>query len=364
MKYPKGIVEDVIVKVNEFYYPVDFVVLETEPVKNPESHIPVILGRPFLATSNAVISCRNGIMTLAFGNMTVQLNVFHSSSQSTEMDDLEEIHMIENIISSSFEESSYSDPLERCLANFGQDCESSQEVNALLDSIPVMDTSRWATKFESLPISESQLVSSNVKPPQLELKDLSENLKYAFLGENKTLPVIIASNLTKEQEEKLLSILRKNQEAIGWSIADIKGISPSVVQHKIHLEEDAKISREPQRRLNPIMKDVVRAEVIKLLDAGIIYPISDSQWVSPVQVVPKKSGITMVKNDHNELVPTRVQTGWRVCIDYRKLNAMTRKDHFPLPFIDQMLERLAGHSHYCFLDGYSGYNQVPIAHED
>ena len=86
--------------------------------------------------------------------------------------------------------------------------------------------------------------------------------------------------------------------------------------------------------------------------------------VSPVQVVPKKSGITVVKNEDDQLVPTRVQTGWRVCIDYYKLNAMIRKDHFPLPFIDQMLERLAGHTCYCFLDGYSGYNQIPIALED
>ena len=96
----------------------------------------------------------------------------------------------------------------------------------------------------------------------------------------------------------------------------------------------------------------------------MICPISDSHWVSLVQVVPKKSGVTVVKNAENELVPTRIQTGWRVCIDYRKLNATTRKDHFPLPFIDQMLERLAGHSFYCFLDGYSGYNQIVIAPDD
>ena len=103
---------------------------------------------------------------------------------------------------------------------------------------------------------------------------------------------------------------------------------------------------------------------MKLLDVGIIYPISDNNWVSPVQVVPKKSGITVVKNEDDQLVLTRVQIGWRECIDYRKLNAMTRKDHFPLPFIDQMLERLAGHAYYCFLDGYSRYNQIPIAPED
>jgi len=103
---------------------------------------------------------------------------------------------------------------------------------------------------------------------------------------------------------------------------------------------------------------------MKLLDAGIIYPISDSQWVSLVQVVPKKSRVTVITNENNELVPTHIQTGWQVFIDYRKLNSITRKDHFPLPFIDQILEHLAGHAYYSFLDGYSGYNQIPIARED
>ena len=117
-------------------------------------------------------------------------------------------------------------------------------------------------------------------------------------------------------------------------------------------------------QLNPIMKEVVKKEVLKLLDVGVIYPIVDSKWVSPTQVVPKKSGVTVVANEHNELIPTRVTTGWRVCIDYRKLNAGTRKDHFPLPSMNQMLERVAKHEYYYFLDGYSGYNQIEIALED
>jgi hypothetical protein len=104
--------------------------------------------------------------------------------------------------------------------------------------------------------------------------------------------------------------------------------------------------------------------VIKLLDVGIIYPIFDSKWVSPIHVVPKKAGITVIKNKDNELVPTHVQSGWKVCIDYRKLNSVMRKDHLPLPFIDQMVERLAGHEYYCFLDGYSGYNQISLDPED
>ena len=112
------------------------------------------------------------------------------------------------------------------------------------------------------------------------------------------------------------------------------------------------------------MMEVVKKEIIKLLDCGVINPFLNSRWVSPVQAVPKKLGVIVVKNQENELVPTRIQTGWRVCIDYRKFNATTRKDHFPLPFIDQMLERLAGYSFYCFLDGYSGYNQIVIVPDD
>ena len=98
------------------------------------------------------------------------------------------------------------------------------------------------------------------------------------------------------------------------------------------------------------MKEVVKKEVLKLLDVGVIYPIEDSKWVSPTQVVPKNSGVTVVANEHNELIPTRVTTSWRVCIDYRKLNVGTRKYHFPLPFVDQMLERVTGHEFYYFLD--------------
>ena len=112
------------------------------------------------------------------------------------------------------------------------------------------------------------------------------------------------------------------------------------------------------------MKEVVKKEVVKLLDAGIIYPISNSAQVCPVQVVSKKGGIAVVKNENNELIPTRTVTGWRMCIDYQKLNNATPKDHFPLHFMDQMLERIAGHAYYCFLDGYSGYNQIHIALED
>ena len=112
------------------------------------------------------------------------------------------------------------------------------------------------------------------------------------------------------------------------------------------------------------MKEILKKEIIKWLDAGVIYPISDSSWVSPVQCVLKKRGITLMANEKNELIPTRIVTGWRVCMDYRKLNKATKKDHFPLPFIDQMLDRLVGKQYYSFLDKYSGYNQIAIVLED
>jgi len=210
--------------------------------------------------------------------------------------------------------------------------------------------------IESIPLS--------VQPPKPDLKPLPFNLKYLFLGENETFPVIISSKLDAHQEGQLLQTLKMYKNALGWTIVDIKGISPLICTHKIYLEENAKPSREIQRRLNPNMKEVVRNEVIKLLDNGNIYPISNSKWVSPTQVVLKKSGVTVITKEKNELIPTRTITSWRMCINYRKLNSMTRKDHFPLPFMDQILERVAGHEFYCFLDGYSGYNQIEIALED
>ncbi|CAM8947899.1 unnamed protein product [Rhodiola kirilowii] len=205
---------------------------------------------------------------------------------------------------------------------------------------------------------------SVVQAPRVELKPLPGHLKYAFLGENDTLPVIIKNGLETDQERRLIEVLTEHKLAIGWTLADIKGISPAVCMHRILLEDGANLLREPQRKLNPIMMEVVQKEIQKLLDVDVIYPISDSQWVSPVHVVPKKTGITVEKNAEGEMVTTRVKNGWQMCIDYRKLNAVTRKDHFPLPFIDQMLDRLAGKPYFCFLDGFSGYNQIPIALED
>ena len=143
-----------------------------------------------------------------------------------------------------------------------------------------------------------------------ELKQLPDTLKYAYLDDKKIYPVIIITNLLEHEEEKLLKTLKKHQAAIGYTLDDLKGISPTLCQHKINLEEDTKPVIDHQRRLNPKMKEVVRKEILKLLEAGIIYPVADSQWVSPVHCVPKKGGITVVPNDKDELIPQRIITGW------------------------------------------------------
>ena len=146
--------------------------------------------------------------------------------------------------------------------------------------------------------------------------------------------MIISTALSNEQEQKLLQVIKEHKKAIGWTVADIPGISPAICMQRILLEEGTKPMRQPQRWLNSQILDVVKKEITKMLQAGIIYPIFDNTWVSPIQVVPKKYGITVIKNERNELIPTRVQNNWRVCIDYIRLNQATRKDQFPLPFID------------------------------
>jgi hypothetical protein len=210
-------------------------------------------------------------------------------------------------------------------------------------------------KFEDI----GEIKLEEPQAPEVDLKPLPKGLKYEFLGRDKTYPVIVSDELSPEENEELLILLKKHRKVIGYSINDLKGISPAFCTHCIPMEDQCNVV-DHQRRLTHAMREVVKKEVIKLLDAGIIYPVPHSEWVSPVHCVPKKGGLTVVKNEKNELIPQRTLTGWRMCIDYRKLNKATKKDHFPLPFIDEMLERLANHTYFCFLDGYSGFMQIPI----
>ncbi|KAM1181423.1 hypothetical protein ACFX19_000025 [Malus domestica] len=324
-----------VVQVDNLIFPADFYVLEMEDSPNV-TPLPILLRRPFMKTARTKIDVFKGTLTMEFDGEIINFNISEAMKFPKDDHSCFSIDVLDELVQ-DYLDMLEDDPLETIIA---------QGIG--------MKPNLAVPKEE-----HAELVA-----PVLELKPLPDHLKYVFLGDEETFPVIVSSSLTALEKEKLIRVLKEHKTAIGWTLADIKGISPTTCMHRIFLEEGAKPTREAQRRLNPPMMEVVKKEIIKLLDCGVIYPISDSHWVSPVQVVPKKSGVTVVKNAEDELVPTRIQTGWRVCIDYRKLNNTTRKDHFPLPFIDQMLERLAGHSFYCFLNGYSGYNQIVIAPDD
>ncbi|GJS61653.1 reverse transcriptase domain-containing protein [Tanacetum coccineum] len=393
---PTGIAEDVFVKVGTFFFPADFVVVDY--VADPR--VPLILGRPFLRTARTLIDVHGEQMTLRHDDQSVTFKVGDTKTfsyniiESVNRVDVIDIaceEYVQEVLEISKSGSSISpsdlmiDSRSPSFTPFGGSDFIMEEIDAFLehdDSIPpgvdgiydsegdtvypkeLLSVINSDSNLSPSPVCEinvpDKIKSSCEDPPDLELKDLPSHLEYAFLEGDDKLPVIIAKNLKDEDKTALIKVLKSHKHALAWKIYDIKGIDPQFCTHKILIEENAKPVVQHQRRVNPKSYEVIKQEVIKLLDAGLIYPISDSPWVSPVHCVPKKGGITVVKNEENELIPTRLVTGWRVCIDYRKLNDATRKDHFPLPFMDQMLERLAENEYYCFLDGFSGYFQILI----
>ncbi|CAN6459353.1 unnamed protein product [Victoria cruziana] len=421
VKAPRGVLEDVLLKIEDFVFPVDLVILAMKGV-NAEHQTPIILGRPFLVTTNTCINCRTGVLEISFGDQKLRMNIFHAAMgpagdrciSFAEAED-EDVDEVAHEVSMAVYTSSFSDLGPDILpgadgstmfydtslrfsfiSDFYSD-DSSHDPYPIITSLDHSSPSILASshslsfkereadggydvlatttlhrnrshpmnQYESLPPIALEPDSSSLESlPVLELKPLPHTLKYAYLGSNDSLPVIISSVLSLEDERRLLAVMRGHKRAIGWKVSDLRGINPAFCMHQIHTLEGSKPTREFQRWLNPALKEVVKKEIIKWLDAGIIFPISDSEWVSPVQMVPKKAGLTVLKNEHEEDIPMRAQTGWRVCIDYQKLNAATWKDHFPLPFLDQVLKKLAGQSYFYFLDGYSGYNQVVVYPDD
>ena len=200
VREPRGIVEDVLVKIEQFYYPVDFIVLDYQPVLHPSVHTPIILGRPFLATANALINCRNGRMQLTFGSMTLELNIFHVAKQPHEDDDCAYVNLIGAVVQEEFNKNCFSDPLETLLNNsvgsYDLECDIHVSENfSLLDSSQVLEEQQmmainkgWKPCFEELLENEKKLVHSSEEAPQLELKPLPGGLKYAYLGPSKLKP--------------------------------------------------------------------------------------------------------------------------------------------------------------------------------
>nr|GEX05217.1 hypothetical protein [Tanacetum cinerariifolium] len=232
-------------EINKFNFPVDFVVFEIDE----DEPVSIILGRPFLATARAVIDVHEGKLSLRVGNETITFNI------------------------GKFMRSRY----------------SRDDYLYYADHTMKLVREQWVDTIDHdgkcIEVEEEQ-DPNEVRA--LELKELPEHLEYAFLQGDDQLPVVISSALSASKKIKLLEVLRNHKGAITWSIANIKGINSSFCTHKILIEDEFKPTVQPQRRVNPNIKEVVKKEVVKLLNVGLIYPIFDIPWVSPVQVVPKR----------------------------------------------------------------------------
>ncbi|KAJ9538924.1 LOW QUALITY PROTEIN: hypothetical protein OSB04_031657 [Centaurea solstitialis] len=269
ISHPKGKIEDVLIQVNKFIFPADFIILDFDADKD----IPIILGRPFLATGRTLIDVQKGELTMRVHEQNVTFNVFSSMRYPEEREECSALSGIKTMLK-----------LNKIEVYEGREFGEESKIDML----------QHITTFELLESeNKGTQITSIESPPDLELKQLPSHLKYAFLGEEGKIVChyfIYPRNTSGRKACKYM-----HTKAIGWTISDLK--------------EDKKFtSIEPQRRLNPIMKEVVKKEILKWLDVGIIYPIASSSWVSPIQCIPK-----------------------RICMDYCRLNKATKKTIFLYP---------------------------------
>nr|GEX46527.1 reverse transcriptase domain-containing protein [Tanacetum cinerariifolium] len=360
-----GVAEYVFVKVGTFHFPADFVVVDFDV----DPRLPLTLGRSFLKTGRALIDVFEGELTLSVGKEAITFNLDHTSRCSANYNDMTANQI--NVIDMACKEYSqevlgFSDVIASgnptpyydlivsttslILTPFRNSDFLLEEGDILLleaflndgPSLPPPNQGNYLPEVrKELKICEAKSDKSLIDEPlDVELKDLPPHLEYTFLEGDKKFPVIIAKDLSDEEKTALITILKSHKRAIAWKLSNIEGIDPEFCTHKILMEEDLEPVVQHQIRVNPKIRDVIKQEVLKLLDAGLIYPISDSPWVSPAHCLPKKGGFTVVGNEDNEVIPTRLVTGWRVCINNPR------------------------NQYYCFLNGFSGYFQIPIDLKD
>ena len=245
-----GILEDLIVTVENFKFPIDLVVADVSD-KGDSSQIPLILGRPFLATAKAITNWDKGEVKIKVGDEEIQLSL--SKLMKKPQASLVDVFT----------------------------CDLEEEIRIEEEEL-----------VEELKKQEKEEVESDNPIPlardTYDLKPLPSSLKYVFLGENNSKPIIISANLKPDQEIGLVEVLTAHKEALAWSFSNIKGIPSNICEHRIFVDENSRPSREPQRRLNSHMLEVLRAEIMKWWNGGVIYSILDSPWISPVHMVPKK----------------------------------------------------------------------------
>ncbi|GJX03495.1 reverse transcriptase domain-containing protein [Tanacetum coccineum] len=342
--HPKGLAEDVYIKVVKFHFPTDFVVVDFEA----DPRIPLILGRSFLRTDRALIDVCGEEITLRVDNKAVTFNLDQTTRYSSTNDkSVNRIDIIDAVceeyapkllgfsnslggnptptsepftfefileeIKAYLKDDSISPKIDYADCDLKEDiCLFEKLLNNDLFQLPPMDLKQSEVTKAKYSIEE---------PPELELKDLPSHLEYAYLEENNKLPVIIAKGLKVVEKDALVKVLKSHKWAIAWKITDIKGINSRFCTHKILMEDDYKPTVQIQRRVNQKLYEVIKKEVLKLLDAGMIYLISDSLWVSPVHCVPKKGGIIVVANKENELIPTRIEA------DRAKIDVIAKLPH-------------------------------------
>nr|GEW48316.1 reverse transcriptase domain-containing protein [Tanacetum cinerariifolium] len=323
-----------------------------------DPRVPPFLGRSFLKTERALIDVFEGELTLRVGKEAITFNLDQTSRYSTNYND-----MTANRI----------DVIDMACEEYSQEVLGFFDVIASVNPTPYYDLIVSTSSSTLTPFGESDFILEEVDA-FLALKDDPTSPKVdhsyvdtegdmllleAFLNDYPSLPPPNQGNyLPQFRKELKICEAESDKSSIEETPeVELKDLPP-------HLEYAFLEAVQHKRRVSPKINDVIKNEVLKLLDAGLIYPISASPLVSPIHCVPKKGGFTVVENEENKLILTCLVTGWHVCIDYQNLNEATRKDHFSLPFMDQMLERLAGNKYYCFLDGFSGYFQIPIDPKD
>ncbi|GJT09324.1 retrovirus-related pol polyprotein from transposon TNT 1-94 [Tanacetum coccineum] len=357
IQYPRRIIENVLIKVDKFVLLIDFVILDM-----PEDlKVPIILGRPFLATARTMIDVFNKKKTLRVGDDEVIFDIDQSFKRPlTEDDECYEVDDLDNTINTEAQEllannepdSFLSKGLEKSIDQ--SDLEGCEHVECKTHNDSDSDEPIWRIASINTPYP---VVQETSKPVEVErenlysasaneidekkpvLKDLPHHLEYTYLHGDRSFPIIISSKLSEKEKISLLQVLEKRKGAIAWKMSDIKGISPSYYAHKILMDDDFKPFIQPQRCLNPKVQDVVKNEIVKLLNSGLIYPISDSSWVSPIHVVPKKGGMTVVLNDNNELIPSRTVTRWRDSSKFQSYPRIKKRQH-SLVFMELFVSRV------------------------
>nr|GEZ23453.1 hypothetical protein [Tanacetum cinerariifolium] len=306
---PVKVAEDVSIKVGNFQFPTDFVVVDFDV----DPRVPLILERSFLKTRQALIDVYEGELTLRVGNKAVTFNLDQTTRYSSNYNDMSvnRTDVIDVAYILLLEEFLNDDPLS--------------------PPLPPQELKVVEPKNEKSSIDE---------PPMVELKDLPPHLEYAFLEGDDKLPVIIAKDLKDEEKTALIKVLKSHKQALAWQPSDIKGINLEFCTYKILMEDDFKPAVKHQRKVNPKIHEVIKKDVLKLLNAGLIYPISDSPWVNPVHCVPKKGGFTVVENEENELIPTRLVTRWRTMeVFMDNFSVFGNSFETCLSHLDKMLKR-------------------------